>query len=97
MFEKTDKRRLYWLIDQYLENNINAEIFHNEYYYCFSLELDYRQLTPLEERAFADLSKITGRFTHFEEDLINYPGVYYSETELKAKVKEVKDILKKET
>ena len=35
MYDKTDKRRLYELIDFYLSGEIDAWTFCNEYYYCY--------------------------------------------------------------
>lgn len=93
MFEKNDKRRLYWLMDQYLTGNMSAEEFHDEYYYCFGLELNSLNLTPAEEEAFTALSKISDRFSCIPQDLIDYPGVYYNEQQLREKVIEAKKLL----
>ena len=48
MFKKNDKRRLYWLLDQYLTGKITERIFYDEFYYSYDLELDYSTLTELE-------------------------------------------------
>lgn len=94
MFEKTDKRRLYWLIKEYLAGKIDAPTFCNEYYYCYDLELDYKSLTQEEAEAFYQLSKVVGRFSEFDEDHQKYPGTYSTEEELKKKVIETKKLLK---
>lgn len=93
MYTKTDKRRLYWLLDQYLSGNIDARTFCNEYYYCQALELDRNTLTKSEEKAFSELATVVGRFSEFEEDLKNYPKVYYTEEELRNKIIETKTVL----
>ena len=63
MFEKEDKRRLYWLIDQYLSGKITERVFCDEFYYCYDLEMDYTTLTEFEHRIFSELSTIRGRFS----------------------------------
>lgn len=96
MHEKTDKRRIYELIDMYLSGQIDAWTFCNEYYYCFDLELDRNTLTELESQAFSELATVSGRFTNIEEDLNKYPGTYFTEEQLKAKIMDTKNTLKKQ-
>lgn len=93
MFEKNDKRRLYWLIDQYLSEQINGWLFCNEYYYSYSLEIKSDDLTDIEQAAFSELDKISSRYTDVQEDLIKYPDTYYNEEQLKQKVIETKEKL----
>ena len=93
MYEDTDKRRIYWLIDQYLNGKIIAWDFTTFYFSCYNVEMDSDFLTPTEDKLFSELSAIAGRFTDIQEDLIKYPGTYFSEKELKPKVIEVKAIL----
>lgn len=93
MFEKNDKRRLNWLIDQFLENKIDAETFCDEFHECYGLELGLDALTPLEEEIFYELSVVANRFSPFEEDLIKYPGTYFTEAELRQKIIDTKNKL----
>lgn len=93
MFEKKDKRRLYWLINQYLSNKIDAWTFCEEYYYCYDLEVDSNSFTNLEKKAFSELSTVVNRFNNIEEDLIKYPGTYFTEEQLKKKIIETKKLL----
>ena len=92
MFKNNDKRRLYWLMEMYLTNKINASTFCDEYYYCYDLELYRATLTENEELLFLNLNKIVKRFSPFVEDIKNYPGTYYTETELKQKIIETHNI-----
>ncbi|NGX45478.1 MAG: hypothetical protein K940chlam2_00633 [Chlamydiae bacterium] len=94
MYEKTDKRRLYQLIDMYLSNKISEATFCYEFYCSFDLELDYDTLEDDEYKAFYELSEITCRFSEFERDIKSYPGVYRTKEELKQKIIETKDRLK---
>jgi len=93
MYEKTDKRSIYELMDIYLSNEIDAWTFCNEFYYCYDLELDTDSLTELEIEVFSELAVVSGRFTNIEEDLKKYPGTYFTEEQLKLKILESKDRL----
>ena len=95
MYEKTDKRSIYELMDIYLSNEIDAWTFCNEFYYCYDLELDTDSLTELEIEVFSELAVVSGRFTNIEEDLKKYPGTYFTEEQLKLKILESKDKLKR--
>ena len=94
MYKKNDKRRLYWLIDSYLSKEVTAKFFCDEYYYCYDLELDDEFLTDLEKDNFSRLSAVVSRFSEFKEDIENYPGIYFTEQELKQKIIETKENLK---
>jgi hypothetical protein len=69
MYEKTDKRRLYWLMDMYLSDKIDAPTFCDEFYYCYGQELDRESsLSEKEFEAFEKLDLVTGRYSRFEKD-----------------------------
>ncbi len=86
MFEKRDKKRLYWLVNQFLSEKINARFFCDEYYYSYDLEIDDGDLTKLEREIFQELSVIVGRFSEFEDDIKKYPDTYITEGQLKENV-----------
>ena len=94
MFENTDKKQLYWLIDQYLLRKMNVWDFTDKYHSCYDVELDLDRLSKTEYQLFSDLSLIAGRFSPYSEDHIAHPGFFYTEEELREKVAEVKDQLK---
>lgn len=94
MYNKKDKRRIYWLIDSYLSGKIDEIQFSDDFYSTFDLEVDYDSLTEEENKIFSELSKISARFSPFEEDLKNYPGTYFSKEDLKNKIIETKEKLK---
>ncbi|MCC7415027.1 MAG: hypothetical protein IT346_02965, partial [Epsilonproteobacteria bacterium] len=60
------------------------------YFSCYNVEMKSAFLTPTEDKLFAELDTVAGRFTDIEEDLIKYSGAYFSEPELKSKVMDVK-------
>ncbi len=93
MFPKDDKRRLYWLLEQYLSGRIDGNTFCDEYYYCYDLELDYDTLSDKERKAFRDLSLVSGRFSSIKEDIKRYPGTYFTEENLRKKVQETREKL----
>lgn len=94
MFEKDDKRRLYWLMANYLSGKIKAEIFCDEFYYCYDQKLDSKELTELEEKAFSELGTVAGRFSEFEADIKRYPGTYFTEKQLRRQIQETQKRLK---
>lgn len=69
MYEKNDKRRVYWIIDLYLAGKIDDQTFCDEFYYSYDLEIDVNTLTKLEREVFDVISIVTRRFSNFEEDL----------------------------
>jgi hypothetical protein len=90
IYENSDKRKLYWLIVEYLNNHVTARIFCDEFYYCYDLELDFDCLTEKESDAFLSLSNVVSRFSEFEDDIRKYPGTYFTEQQLRQKVEETK-------
>ena len=97
MFDKTDKRRLYQLMDMYVAGTITASVFCDEFYYCYDLELDNTTLSNLESQVFAELGTVAGRFSPYEEDHLGLPYGFYTEVELRQKVFETKEKLKKQS
>jgi hypothetical protein len=93
MFRKNDKRRLYWLIGQYLSGKMDSNTFCDEYYYCYDLELDYESLSETEREAFKELSSVSSRFSEFRKDIEQHPGVYFTSKELRKKVQETQEKL----
>ena len=93
MYDKTDKRRLYQLMDMYLDNKISAWTFCDEFYYSYDLEIDEADLTQIEQDCFRALNAISSRFSPSEKDHIKYPGVYYTKEELRNKIIETKSKL----
>jgi hypothetical protein len=97
MFEKNDKRRLYWLLDQYLSGKITERVFCDEFYYSYSLEINDNDLTELEQKTFSELDKIASRYSEYEEDHKLDPKAFYTTEQLKQKIIETKEILKEQS
>lgn len=91
MYAKNDKRRLYQLIEMYLSKTITASVFCDEFYYCYDLELDRSTLTELETQVFAELDKVSSRFSQYEEDHKLDPKAFTTEAELNQKILEVQN------
>ena len=94
MFQTTDKKRLYWLIDQYLSNKMSAWDFGSEIHECYDIGLDLDTLTKTENEIFSELSLVASRFSPYENDHKKFPNAFYTESELKQKVLDAKEILK---
>jgi len=90
MFDTSDKRRVYWLIDKYLSNEIDTQTFDDEYHACFNVWIDVDSLSDFEEKILCELSDVTARFSEFESDHRNYPGAFYTAEEVRQKATEVK-------
>ena len=97
MYEKDDKKRLYWLIDSYLSNKIDERTFCDEYYYSYDLEIDYKELSLTEEKAFSGLSAVSSRFSEFEEDHKLDAKAFATKEELRQKAQEIQEKLKSES
>jgi hypothetical protein len=95
MYERTDKRRIYQLIEMYLAEKIDEAAFCSDFVPSYDLELDYDTLTEEEHSAFSELGKVASRFSEFEEDIKKYPGIYFTKEELKKNIIETKEKLKK--
>lgn len=94
MYKRTDKRRLYQLIEMYLSGKINESSFCDDFVPSYDIELDHDSLTEEENQAFRELSRITGRFSEFDKDHKEHPGVFYTKKDVRHKVLETKDKLK---
>jgi hypothetical protein len=97
MYDKRDKRRIYWLIDEYLFGKINEQIFCDEFYYCYDLELNHGTLTEIESKSFSELSEVSSRFSQFDEDYKLDASAFVNVIELRKKIVEIKEKLQKQT
>jgi hypothetical protein len=94
MYDKNDKRRLYWLLDQYLFGKIDEAPFCDEFYYSYDLEIDVETLNEKEKQAFSELSTVSSRFSQYEEDHKLDVHAFSTVQELKQKIIETKEKLK---
>ena len=97
MFEKDDKRRLYWLMDSYLSDKIDERTFCDEFYYSYSLEISDDDLSELEKKVFPELDTVSSRFSEFEEDHKLDARAFYTKDQLYQKIQETRDKLKAES
>ena len=65
MYAKNDKRRLYQLMDMYVDGVITASVFCDEFYYAYDLEIADKDLTETERYMFTELDKISSRFSEW--------------------------------
>lgn len=94
MFEKNDKRRLYWLIEQYLKRKIDESVFCDEFYESYTLEISDRDLNEQERKEFSELDKVCSRFSEFDEDHELDKNAFYTKEQLREKIWDVKKELK---
>ena len=96
MYDKSDKRKLYWLIDQYLSGKINENTFCDDFHDTLVNEMYYEGLTDIEHKAFSDLSDVSQRFSEYEEDFKLWAGFVTAE-ELRQKIIETKEKLQEQS
>ncbi|HUM98352.1 MAG TPA: hypothetical protein PK275_10880 [Chitinophagaceae bacterium] len=96
MYNKSDKQRLYWLIDEYLLNRINEPVFCNEFHDSFVNEINIEIFTELEYSVFSELSAVSQRFSEYEEDHKLWKG-FTSADDLRQKIIETKEKLQKQS
>jgi|SRR5690606_6019966 len=96
MYNKNDKRRLYWIIDQYLAGKINETTFCDDFHDTFVNEMYYEGLTDIEYKTFSDLSYLSQRFSEYEEDFKLWKGFVTAE-QLKQKIIETKEKLQEQS
>lgn len=97
MYEKSDKRRLYWLIDQYLLGKIDEPTFCDEFYYSYDLEINNETFSDVEQQTFAELSNVSSRFSQYEEDHKLDARAFSTVEELKQKILETKEKLQEQS
>jgi hypothetical protein len=95
MYDRTDKRRIYQIMDMYLSGKITASAFCDEFHCTYNVELNHNTLKKEEHTVLSELGEVAGRCSEIEEDHKKYPGVYYTEEELRKKIIETKEKLKK--
>ncbi|HRP03144.1 MAG TPA: hypothetical protein PLE30_10905 [Candidatus Kapabacteria bacterium] len=94
MYDRKDKKRIYWIIDQYLKGKITESSFCDEFYYSYDLELNRELLNEVEKQAFLELSKVSSRFSQYEEDHNLDKHAFSTVDELKQKIIETNEKLK---
>lgn len=86
MVERSDRERLYWLIELLDTGKLGMDNFCNEFHITYDHNIDYDTLSEEERRVFRDIAYEAARFSEHEEDHLNYPGVYSTSTEVLEKV-----------
>ena len=85
----TIKEQLYYLIEKYHSGEYDTKTFAEQFEIIYCLEGNEAGLSNKEYKLFSELSKITGRYSSFEEDQKSYPGVYYTDEDVKTKAEEI--------
>ena len=77
------------MIEKYHFGEYDTNTFADEFDMIYCHEGNEADLLKEEDNLFAELSKIAGRYSPFEEDHQKYPGVYYTDEDVKTKAEEV--------
>jgi hypothetical protein len=97
MYQESDKRRIYWLLEQYLQNRIDETTFCDEFYFSYDLGINKEVLNVLERQVFWELSHVASRFSQYEEDHKLDPHAFTTKEELKEKIIEIYEKLKQQS
>ena len=85
----TVKEQLYYLIEKYHVGEYDTMTFADQFDIIYAHQSDEANLEQEEHELFYDLFRIVGRYSPFEEDHQKYPGVYYTDEDVKTKAEEV--------
>jgi len=85
-YNMKEREQLWYLINGLLDGTYNINVFCDEFTRIYDLELDYDTLVGFEIQEMNELSTMTARFSDSKEDL-KIPNVYFSEEEIREKVK----------
>lgn len=85
----SDREQLWYLINGLLKGTYSMYIFCDEFTRIYDLETDYKHLSLLERKNFAELSEMASRFSD-DADEFKIPNMYFSENEIIEKVKSIK-------
>ena len=98
MYEKSDKRRLYWLMECYLDGKIDESTFCDEYYYSHDLEIgrNSNSFSIEEKTLFFELEMFLNQFAPDEQFHKRFPGSFWSKQELHDKIRDTYETLKKQ-
>lgn len=83
------KEQLYYLIREYLKENYTTNIFCEQFTNIYCQERHRANLSKLEDMEFDNLNDVTSRYSEFDEDIKMYPGVYFTDEDVRKKVEEV--------
>ena len=98
MYEKSDKRRLYWLMECYLDGKIDESTFCDEYYYSHDLEIgrNSNSFSIEEKTLFFELEMFLNQFAPDEQFHKRFPGSFWTKQELHYKIRDTYETLKKQ-
>ena len=90
--DMTEKEQLWYLIRGVFKGAYDIKTFCSEFTRVYDLEVDYEQLSELENKEFGDLCEMAGRFSDDEKEL-KIPNMFFSEESILNKAQYVKQLL----
>ena len=93
MYEQSDKRRIYWAIEEFTSGRMPPKQFCDEFHFCFDLEVDLESLTTIENSVFTKLSEVVSRYSDHPSDFLALPKGFASFDELKSAVSLAMNVL----
>lgn len=91
MIEKKDKKRLFLLVDRYLENQIMAWVFCIKYQEFYQLVFNACILPQEEQLMFSLLHSATTKYSEDEDEIGQHPaGFFYTKQEFRQEIVAIK-------
>ena len=88
----TEKQQLYYLINGVLDGTYQVKTFCSEFTRVYDLEVDYEQLSELENKEFGEFCEMSARFSDDEKEL-KISNIFFSEKSILNKAQYLKQIL----
>lgn len=79
----TKRQQLYILLDAFLHEKYDEKTFCDAFEDLFYPNVPKDELSEFELLQFEALGNVVTRFTPFEEDAENYPGIYRTKADVK--------------
>lgn len=89
------KNKMWELIEDFINKKIDEAYFCENFFILYTDKIDYYEFDEFEQKILSRLSEVAGRFSAFETDHKQYPGLYYTKEELLTVIQESKEQLQK--
>ena len=86
----SDREQLWYLINGLLKGTYSPSTFCYEFTRIYDLETDYKHLSLLERKNFAELSEMASRFSD-DSDELKIPNMYFCENKIIEESKSIKE------
>ena len=79
----TIKEQLYYLLEKYHDGEYDTKTFADQFDYIYAHGSDEANFIQEEHELFYGVFRIVGRHSPFKDDHEKYPGVYYTDEDVR--------------